>query len=128
MIKCLADLVGTEYLEPVIKELNRKFHGEAWIPVRYSFSELRRIAEYMERNGTDWSLEYQKTVLSGFNSSEIEFIKLISKAVDDKDTLLQLQKQVKCYNQQVTRNVQRVLGEMQLKEPVSKKIRRIFHA
>ncbi len=84
MISPLSKLQG-DSLDTAIKALNNKFHAHGFMPVRFTFSEFRNIAEYLNYNSDDWSFSYADSLMSRFNYAEVTFIKRLSKAIDNPE-------------------------------------------
>lgn len=125
MISPLSKLEG-DSLDIAIKALNNKFHAHGFMPVRFTFSEFRNIAEYLNYNSDDWSFSYADSLMSRFNYAEVTFIKRLSKAIDNPDELKKIQYDIKIANNATRRIVYDVLKEKEEKKSVKDKLIGVF--
>ena len=125
MIAPLNKLEG-DNLDTAIKALNNKFHAHGFLPVRFTFSEFRNIADYLKYNSDDWSFLYADSIMSRFNYAEVTFIKRLSKAIDNPEELKQIQYDIKIANNATRRIVYDVLKDKNEKQSVKDKLMGVF--
>lgn len=125
MIGPLNKLEG-ENLDTAIKALNNRFHAQGFMPVRFTFTEFRSIAEYLNYNSDDWSFSYADSLMSRFNYAEVTFIKRLSKAIDNPEELKQIQYDIKIANNATRRIVYDVLKEKEEKKSIKSVIKGVF--
>ncbi len=110
MISPLHNLDGSE-LETAIKHINNQFHKTGFMPVRWSYTELKRFSEFLERSDSGgWDNDYYQSVIAPFNRLELDLIKEISKA-DSRIQQQAIQGKCKIYNQATRREVDKALGK-----------------
>ncbi|MES9962208.1 MAG: hypothetical protein ABW116_01590 [Candidatus Sedimenticola sp. 20ELBAFRAG] len=125
MIGPLSQLSG-ENLDTAIKALNNRFHVRGFMPVRYSYSELKEIATFLNFNSDEWSFRYNDAILSQYNYAEVTFIKRLSKAIDNPEELKRIQYDVKIANNSTRRIVYGVLEQNKKNKSMKDKLKGMF--
>lgn len=115
MISPLSKL-SADNLDTAIKALNNRFHAHGFMPVRFSYSELKEIATFLNYNSEEWSFRYTDSVLSRYNYAEVTFIKRLSKAIGNPDELQQIQYDIKIQNNATRRIIYALMKEKEAKK------------
>lgn len=113
-------------LTAFIKALNEEYHLHGFMPVRFSFSEFKEVAEYLVYNTDTWSPSYNDEVLSRFNYLELTFIKRISKCIDSPGELDSIKYELKISNNQTRRVCYEVLENKKKNNSIRNKIKGVF--
>lgn len=110
MISAIQNLDNAD-LEIAIKHINNQFCRNGFMPVRWSYTELKRYAQFLERaDSGEWDNDYYQSVIAPFNRLELDLIKEISKA-GSRIEQQAIQGKCKIYNQATRREVNKALGK-----------------
>lgn len=129
MISPLSKLdVNSEEFALCVNALNEKYDKSFEEPMRFTFSELRNVAEFLySADMSHWSNEYHNEMLSRFNYQEYSFIRRISKKLDEPEKLKELAYTAKIKANATRRVCNEVLAEFNRNKSIGSKLKEVFN-
>ena len=126
MIGPLNKLEG-ESLNACIKAINKKGEKHGIDYLRFNYSELRNVAEFLySADMSHWSNDYHTEMLSKFSFLEILWIRRISKNLDNPEQLKIIQAEMKVQANATRRICHSVLDELKKNKSIKSVFKGVF--
>lgn len=131
MINAISDLDNKpEVQEVVISELNRLYRRGEFMPVRYSWSEMKHVAGYLRDNHghiEPQGSQYMDSILNPYNKPECTYIFEIAKSLATGGDLAPIKQRVRTDNQRLRRWMAKYTTEVEReRQGITGKLKRIF--
>lgn len=120
--------INSEEFALCVNALNEKYDKSFTEPLRFTFSELRSVAEflYSDTNTSQWGVDYHDNLMKRFNYLEYQFICNISKNLDSPEKLKELQYSAKIKANATRRVCNEVIAEFDKNKSLGTKLKGVF--